>query len=107
MRITLNYLELDAKMLNGISKEEQEQLFKYMYKILDNNPVTVGFLSVNPVSKSLWVSLSSSCLFKYKSTSICDGVKLYLCKFLWQRVSNAICICLIKKPISKSLFLRK
>ena len=28
--------ELDAKMLNGISKEEQEQLFKYMYKILDN-----------------------------------------------------------------------
>ena len=28
--------ELDAKMLNGISEEEQEQLFKHIYKILDN-----------------------------------------------------------------------
>ena len=28
--------ELDAKMLNGISKEEKEQLFKHIYKILDN-----------------------------------------------------------------------
>lgn len=28
--------ELDAQVLNGISNEEQEQLFKYMYKILDN-----------------------------------------------------------------------
>ena len=28
--------ELDAKMLNGISEEEQEQLFNHIYKILDN-----------------------------------------------------------------------
>ena len=28
--------ELDAKMLNGISKEEQKQLFDYMHKILEN-----------------------------------------------------------------------
>ena len=28
--------ELDAKMLNGISEKEQEQLFKHIYKILDN-----------------------------------------------------------------------
>ena len=28
--------ELDAQMLNGISKEEQKQLFDYMHKILEN-----------------------------------------------------------------------
>ena len=28
--------ELDAQVLNGISEEEQEQLFKHIYKILDN-----------------------------------------------------------------------
>ena len=28
--------ELDAQMLNGISKEEQKQLFDYMHKILQN-----------------------------------------------------------------------